>query len=255
MLKNTKIGHIYHFGGCFSCVEILVYIYFHVFRNTDLYAKSRNRFILSKGHAAFALYTVLALKGYINMEELAGYKEIESRLQGHPDMKRHAAIDFSTASLGQGLSVGVGYALAHRICNVNYRTIVLVGDGEIQEGQIWEAAMCAAKYGLSDLYCIMDYNKYQVDGLISDVMPIENIKKKWESFGWYVIEVMDGHNFSEIDSAFRLSEQNKENPKLIIAHTIKGKGISFMENTKEWHSNSLSNDLLYQALKEVDISE
>ena len=254
IISCAKKEHTYHFGACLSCVELLVYIYFQLFDNWDANYKNRDRFILSKGHAAFTLYAVLALKKYITIEDLYSYKEIGSPLQGHTDMKQNIAIDFSNASLGQGLSAGIGYALSNAINHNNNRTIVLVGDGETQEGQIWEAAMCASKYQLSNLYCIIDYNKYQVDGAVSDIMPIENIRQRWESFSWNVFEISNGHDFQKIDSVF-LSITKNNQPNLIIAHTIKGKGISFMENKIEWHSNYLSDESFRIAIKEVELSE
>lgn len=251
MINNCEEGAVYHFGGVLSVIDILVYIYFHKLKDVNLLAEERDKVILSKGHACQCMYTIFQKLGYISLEELKGYKKFESRLQGHPDMKRLKCIDYSSGSLGQGLSVGVGMALGRRLQEKDLNVFVVLGDGELQEGEIWEAAMTASKYKLDNLVCYVDYNKFQVDGNINEVMPIEPLKQKWEAFGWYVCEV-DGHDFQDIDNAQKKCDEVKGKPKIIIANTIKGKGISFMEGKKEWHSRALSYELREDAIKEVN---
>ncbi len=250
MTGNAGSGHP---GGSLSCVEILVSLFFKVMRHDPKNPKweDRDRFILSKGHGAPALYATLARCGYIEREELLTLRKIGSRLQGHPDKRFLPFLEVSTGSLGQGLSVGVGIALAGKIDKKDYRVYVLIGDGESQEGQIWEAAMFSSFHKLANLCAIMDYNKFQLDGRISEILDIEPVINKWQSFGWEVFEVKDGHNFEEIFSAFEKAKNVKNKPQIIIAHTIKGKGVSFMEGNNYFHGRAPNKEEEIKALKEI----
>lgn len=250
IIENSLPDITYHFGSALSCVEILVYLYFYILKDVNLMDKERSKVILSKGHACQSLYTILYMKGYINKGTLKSYKKFGSALQGHPDMKRVKCIDFSSGSLGEGLSVGVGMALANRIKNNMYKIYIILGDGELQEGQVWEAAMSAAKYKLYNLVCFVDCNKLQVDGKISDIMPLSPLSQKWEAFGWDVYDIKDGNNIFEIDYMFN-NYKKGDKPTVFILNTIKGKGVSFMENIKEWHSNKLSASDKIKALLEI----
>jgi transketolase len=249
MTGNAGSGHP---GGSLSCVEILITLFFKIMRHDPKNPKweDRDRFILSKGHAAPALYAVLAQSGYIDKKELLTLRKIGSRLQGHPDKRFLDILEVSTGSLGQGLSVGVGIALAGKIDKKDYRVYVLIGDGESQEGQIWEAAMFSSFHKLDNLCAIMDYNKFQLDGKISEILDIEPVKKKWESFGWKVFEV-DGHSFEELIEAFNEAKNIKGKPQIIIAHTIKGKGVSFMEGNNHFHGRAPNKEEEKRALEEI----
>jgi transketolase len=247
--SNSEISN--HFGGPFSSVEIMTYLYLYVMKDMDLSQKGRDKLILSKGHCCPTFYALLERRGYLSEEELYTYKKLNSPLQVQPDMKRLAFVDFSSGSLGQGLSVAVGMSIANKMKNSKNNIYVLLGDGEIQEGQIWEAAMTAPKYRLDNLICFLDKNNLQSDGNVCDVMPIEPVIKKWESFGWFVTEA-DGHDFCQIDQKFKECLQVSGVPKMIICNTVKGKGVSFMENKYEWHSKILSNDMKLLALKELE---
>jgi len=253
MLCKSKSGHP---GGSLSAVEILTVLYFHKM-NIDPkrpYWPDRDRLVLSKGHAAPTLYAVLAELGFFPIEELKTHRDINSRLQGHPAMNYTPGMDMTTGSLGQGLSAAVGMALAGKLDNKNYRVYVILGDGEIQSGQIWEAAMAAAHYKLDNLIAILDYNKLQIDGPVEKVMMIEPVAKKWRSFNWSVIEI-DGHDIQALANALDKASNTKGKPTLIIAHTIKGKGVSFMEGLVEYHAKPLSDEECMRALKELTISE
>lgn len=250
MTGNAGSGHP---GGSLSCVEILVSLFFKVMKHDPKNPKweERDRFILSKGHAAPALYATLAQCGYIDREELLTLRKIGSRLQGHPDKRFLPLLEVSTGSLGQGLSVGVGIALAGKIDKKDYRVYVLIGDGESQEGQVWEAAMFSSFHKLDNLCAIMDYNKFQLDGKISEILDIEPVVKKWQSFGWEVFEVKDGHNFEELIFVFEEAKKIKDRPQIIIAHTIKGKGVSFMEGNNHFHGRAPNKEEEIKALKEI----
>ena len=227
-----------HPGGSLSCADILTTLYFHemsVDPSMPLWL-DRDRFILSKGHCSPALYATLAHKGFFPIEELETFRQLGSRLQGHPDIKV-PGVDMSTGSLGQGLSVGNGMAMAGKLDNKDYRVYVLMGDGELQEGQVWEAAMSAAHYKLDNIVAIVDHNGLQIDGPITQVMSPEPIDKKFEAFGWHVIKV-DGHDFEQIISALAEAKTVAGKPILILADTIKGKGVSFMENAPSWHGKA-----------------
>ena len=250
MIHKAGSGHP---GGSLSAVEILTALYFHVMKIDPKKPNwnNRDRFILSKGHACPALYATLAERGYFPVKELDTLRKIGSKLQGHPDMKKTPGVDITSGSLGQGLSVGVGMALAAKIDQKKYHTYVLLGDGELQEGQIWEAVMSAAHYRLNNLTVIIDRNGLQVDGTTSKIMEVSPIGEKWRAFNWGVIEA-EGHNFNEILDALIKAKKSKSKPFAVIVHTIKGKGISFMENKVDWHGRSINDKELQIALKELE---
>ena len=249
MLTQAGSGHT---GGSLSVVEVITALYFYKMRHKpqDPAWEDRDRFVLSKGHAAPALYAAMAASGYFPEEELPTLRQLGSRLQGHPDMRALPGIDFSTGSLGQGLSVANGMALAARLDGKKVRVYALMGDGEIQEGQIWEAAMAASHYQIDNVCGILDFNKLQIDGSVLEVMSIAPVADKWKSFGWEVMEV-DGHDFSQILPALDRCEEIKGRPSLVIAHTTKGKGVSFMENEVKYHGVAPTPEELERALKEL----
>jgi transketolase len=215
--------------------------------------KERDKFVLSKGHGCPALYAVLADRGFFPREELWTLRKLGSRLQGHPQFGL-PGLEISSGSLGQGLSVAVGFALADRMDGVDARVYCLMGDGETNEGQVWEAAMTAAHYKLDKLCGIIDFNKLQIDGFCCEVKDLGEYRKKWEDFGWHAIEA-DGHDFEDLEKAFGEARAVKEKPQLIIAHTVKGKGISFVENKVEWHGIAPKKDELEKAMSELDQQE
>lgn len=237
-----------HPGPSLSIVEILATLFFD---EMNLDGEERDRFILSKGHAVPSLYATLALKGYIQEDELKTLREVNSKLEGHPVRGTLPLIDASTGSLGQGLSVGIGYALGKRLKGDDHKVYVIVGDGESQEGQIWEAAMSAAKFKLDNLVAIVDYNGFQNDGAVKDQMPLEPLDKKWRAFGWHV-QTVDGHNIEELLQAYKNTRRSKK-PSAIIANTIKGKGISFMEGTMGWHSRKITPEEYKLAMEELGV--
>jgi len=242
-----------HPGGSLSAVEILTALYFKVLRHkpSDPQWTDRDRFILSKGHAAPLLYATLAECGYFPVAELTTLRQMDSRLQGHTDRTITPGVEMSAGALGQGLSFGIGAALAGRLDGQDYRVYVLLGDGECDEGQVWEAAMAAAHFKVDNLAAIVDNNGQQIDGWNRDVMNLDPFPRKWETFGWKVIEV-DGHSIPQLLNAFGRAKQVKGQPTVIIAHTIKGKGVSFMENNPDFHGtapNAIEVDL---ALKELE---
>lgn len=241
-----------HPGGSLSAVEIVSTLYFRVLKHKpqDPQWADRDRFILSKGHAAPLLYTVLAECGYFPVAELATLRQLDSRLQGHTDRNLTPGVEMSAGALGQGLSFAVGVALAGRLNAQSYRVYVLLGDGECNEGQIWEAAMAAAHFKVDNLTAIVDRNRLQLDGWCCDVMNSEPFAQKWRSFGWQVIEV-DGHDFTQLGRAFSRARKIKGKPAVIIAHTTKGKGVSFMENNADFHGKAPSAEEVEIALKEL----
>ncbi len=243
-----------HPGGSLSLVEIMVYLYWCVLRHNPSNPswEDRDRFVLSKGHAAPVLYSVLARSGYFPHDELWRLRKIDSRLQGHPARTDTPGVEASTGSLGQGFSVALGMALGLRLDRRSSRVYVALGDGEIDEGQVWETAMSAAHYKVDNLTAILDFNTLQIDGKIFDVMNSSPIDEKFKSFGW-ATRVINGHNFSEIRDAFEWSKTVKDRPQLIIAHTIKGKGISFMENRVEWHGKAPNKEQFIQAMQELGV--
>jgi transketolase len=246
MLAEAGSGHP---GGSLSAVEIVTALYFHVLRIDPRNPSwpDRDRFILSKGHAAPLLYAALAERGFFPVEELLTLRKLGSRLQGHPDLRKVPGVEASTGSLGQGLSIGLGIALAGKLDRKGYRVYVLLGDGEIQEGQVWEAAMAAAHYRADNLTAIVDYNGLQIDGPVAEVLSPLPIAEKWRSFGWEVREV-DGHNFRDLLEAFSWAARVQEKPSLIIARTVKGKGIPFMENAVDWHGKAPTKEQAEEAL-------
>ena len=249
MITEAKSGHP---GGSLSATDILTALYFSEMNIDPANPKmeGRDRFVLSKGHAAPAIYATLAEKGYFSKDELMTLRKFGSRLQGHPDMKKLPGIEISTGSLGQGLSVANGMALNAKMFNENYRTYVILGDGEVQEGQIWEAAMTAAHYKLNNLCAFLDNNNLQIDGNVSEIMGVEPLDKKWEAFGWNVIKI-DGHDFEQILSALDKARECKDKPTMVIAKTIKGKGVSFMENVCGFHGVAPTLEELERALAEL----
>jgi transketolase len=241
-----------HPGGSLSATDIVTALFFRVlrYRPSEPCWAERDRFILSKGHAAPLLYAALAESGYFPADELSTLRRLDSRLQGHTDMTCTPGVEMSSGSLGQGLSFGIGAALAARLNSQSYRVYVLLGDGECDEGQVWEAAMAAAHFKVNNLVAIVDHNKQQIDGWNWEVMNLEPLGEKWRSFGWRVIEI-DGHNFDQILAAFEQAELVKGQPTVIIAHTIKGKGVSFMENNPEFHGRAATPEETELALKEL----
>lgn len=250
MITKANSGHP---GGSLSVTDILTTLYFHEMNVDPKNPKmeGRDRFVLSKGHAAPALYAVLAEKGYFDKEILMTLRQYGSILQGHPDMKKVPGVEISTGSLGQGLSVANGMALNGKIFKDNYRVYVVMGDGEQQEGQIWEAAMTAAHYKLDNVCAFVDSNNLQIDGNVDKIMGVEPLTDKWKSFGWHVIEI-NGHNFDEIISALDEAKTVKNKPTVIIARTTKGKGVSFMENVCGFHGKAPTQEQAVQALEELN---
>ena len=252
IIEEVYAGKSGHPGGSLSCADILAVLYFNQMNinPNDPKSPSRDRFVLSKGHASPALYSTLAQRGYFDKKELLNFRGIDSILQGHPDMKHIPGVDMSTGSLGQGLSCANGMALSSKLNGDGFRVYCLVGDGEIEEGQIWEAAMSASHYKLDNLCVIVDNNNLQIDGAITDVMSSYPINLKFESFGFNVINI-DGHNIEEIIEAFNRAKTVKGRPTAIIAKTIKGKGVSFMENQVGWHGKAPNEEQYNQAISEL----
>jgi transketolase len=246
---SAKSGHP---GGSLSCADILTVLYFNQMNinEKEPNAKVRDRFVLSKGHCSPALYSTLARKGYFEKEKLLTFRNIESNLQGHPDMNKVPGVDMTSGSLGQGLSVANGMALASKLNGDGYRVYCLLGDGEIEEGQVWEAAMTSNKYKLDNLCVIVDNNNLQIDGKIEEVKGLTNIGDKFKSFGFEVLQI-DGNNIEELLNAFNVAKQIKGRPTVIIAKTIKGKGVSFMENKVEWHGRAPKEEEYKQAIEEL----
>lgn len=249
MLFKAGSGHL---GGSLSATDILVALFFAEmrFKTGDACWPDRDRFILSKGHGAPAYYAVLARLGYFPREDLATLRQFGSILQGHPDSACTPGVEIPTGSLGQGLSVANGLALSSRLNGRKGRVYVLLGDGEIQEGQIWEAAMTAAHYGLDNLTAIVDRNRLQIDGRTAEVMSLEPLPQKWQAFGWHTLEV-DGHDIAALLAAFQACREVKGKPSMIIANTVKGKGVSIFENQKKYHGVVPTPEEYQQALKEL----
>ncbi|UOF88633.1 transketolase [Fodinisporobacter ferrooxydans] len=243
-----------HYGSSFSCAEIFATLYYHVMKydSKNPKWKERDRFVMGKGHAAVGLYPILADVGFFPKEELDTYTEIGSAFGDHPDMNKIPGIDFSSGSLGHGISVCVGMALGSRMDGLQNRIFCLLGDGEIQEGQVWEAAMSAGNFQLGNLVAILDNNKVTVDGFTKDLMNIYPIREKWESFGWNVVEV-NGHDVPALVATFdALPAPLSEKPTIVICDTISGKGVSFMEHTFEWHVANLADEDIKKALLEIE---
>lgn len=242
-----------HIGGSLSSADILIVLYFETMRvdPKDSQNPHRDRFVMSKGHCTPALYPTLAYKGFFPLEDLKLFRSVEGHMSGHAEMRHINGVDMSTGSLGQGLSAAVGMAIAAKLDNKDYRVYALMGDGEIAEGQIWEASMAAAKYNLDNLCGIIDVNGLQIDGATKDVMPTEPLDKKWEAFGWNVIKV-DGHDYAALAEAFERAKSVKGNPTMILAKTVKGKGISYMENNADWHGKAPNDELYEQGRTELE---
>jgi transketolase len=256
IIDMVHVGGSGHPGGSLSAVDILVTLYFHTMRVRPQEPKwpERDRFILSKGHAAPALYAVLAERGFFPVEELRTFSAPGTRLQKHIDMRLVPGTELSTGSLGQGLSVAVGMALADRMDGKQRRVYVLIGDGESQEGQIWEAAMSAAQFKLNDLVVFLDNNCCQVDGYVHDICNIEPVEEKWRGFGWHVQRI-DGHDLGQILAALALTHRSEYRPHMIIADTVKGKDISYMEGRPEWHARPINDEEYRIAVSELDAIE
>jgi len=258
LIRRHIIEEVYHAasghpGGSLSCTDIFAVLYFHEMR-VDIHNpqwSDRDRFVLSKGHCAPALYAALAEKGFFPVEELPKFRSIESYLQGHPSMRDVPGVDMSTGSLGQGFSASVGMALAGKLDNKDYRVYTILGDGELQEGQVWEASMSAAHYKLDNLTAFLDHNGLQIDGKITEVMSPEPVEEKFKAFGWNIIEV-DGHDYVQIIDAIDKAKSTKSKPTIVIAKTTKGKGVSFMENEVGWHGSAPNKEQRDQAIAELD---
>ena len=250
MVHGAASGHP---GGSLSCLDVLTTLYFDVM-NVDVNdprKADRDRFVMSKGHCSPALYPVLALKGFFPVEDLKMFRRIDGHMSGHVEMHHVKGVDMSTGSLGQGISTAVGMALAGKVAKKDYRVYSILGDGEIAEGQVWEAFMSAAKYNLDNLCACIDVNGLQIDGRTCDVMPSEPLDKKLEAFGWHVIKV-DGHNIDEISAAYAEAAATKGKPTMILAKTVKGKGVSFMEDNAGWHGKAPNAEQYEQAKAELE---
>ena len=250
MVHRAASGHP---GGSLSCLDVLTTLYFDVMnvnvndpRNPD-----RDRFVMSKGHCSPAVYGVLNLKGFMSDEDVKLFRSIDGHISGHVEMNHVKGVDMSTGSLGQGISVAVGMALAGKVANKNYRVYSILGDGEIAEGQVWEAFMSAAKYKLDNLCACIDVNGLQIDGRTADVMPSEPLDKKLEAFGWHVIKI-DGHDYDAIEAAYAEAAATKGQPTMILAKTTKGKGVSFMEDQAGWHGKAPNDEQMAQAKAELE---
>ena len=250
---NAGCGHP---GGSLSIAELLTYLYFKEMKIDPANPKweDRDRFVLSKGHTAPALYATLAERGFFPVEELKTLRKIDSRLQGHPDMKGIPGVDMSTGSLGLGISAACGMALAGKTAGKDYRVYTILGDGESEEGQVWEAAMFAAHYKLDNLVAIVDWNGLQIDGTIEEVMNPTPHNLKFSAFGWNVISI-DAHDFDQIEAALAAAKAVKGKPTAIIAKSVKGKGVSYMENAVQWHGAAPKEDLYRVALADLGLSQ
>ena len=241
-----------HQGGALSLAEIMSVLYFH-FLNVDPARPDwpdRDRLVLSKGHACLAVYSALAQRGFFDESVMSTFDHIGSILQGHPDMRKTPGIEMSTGCLGQGFSAAVGMALGARLDGASYRVYAILGDGETQSGQVWEAIMAASAFKLDNLTAIVDRNQLQMDGLTEDIIPLEPMAERWRVFGWHVTEA-DGHDVEALVDAIGQSEQVKGRPSVVIAHTVKGRGVSFMEGDKAWHSASIKPEEAQMALQEL----
>ena len=245
-----------HPGGSLSIADIITYLYFEEMNIDPKNPKcqTRDRFVLSKGHTAPALYSVLAERGYFDKEELKTLRQADSRLQGHPDMKGTPGVDMTTGSLGLGISAACGMALSAKVSGDAYRVYSILGDGETEEGQVWEAAMFAAHYKLDNLTAVVDWNGLQIDGPIAEVMNPTPYAEKFSAFGWHVISI-NAHDFGEIEAAFNEAKTVKGKPTVIIAKSVKGKGVSYMENACEWHGQAPKEDLYKIAMSELEAAE
>ena len=252
IIEGTYNAGSGHPGGSLSCADILAYLYFYEMNvdSSNPKAENRDRFVLSKGHAAPALYAALAGKGYFPREDIKTLRHITSHLQGHPDMNKTPGVDMSTGSLGIGISNACGMALGAKVAKGDYRVFCITGDGELQEGQVWEAAMFASHYKLDNLIVFVDANRLQIDGNVCEVMAVEPIDKRFESFGWYAQRI-DGHDFEQIAAAVENAKKVEGKPSVIVCDTVKGKGVSFMENKAGWHGVAPKKDDYETAIKEL----
>jgi transketolase len=250
MVFKAQSGHL---GGSLSVAEIVSVLYFSEMRVDPNYPDwpERDRLVPSKGHCAPAIYSALSLKGFIDSDYLTTLRQVDCILQGHPCMNSTNGIDMSTGSLGHGLSVGIGMALGGKIKRKKFSVYVLLGDGELNEGEVWEAAMTGAKLSLSNLIAIVDRNRVQLDGPTEQIMPLEPLTEKWKAFNWNTISI-DGHNVEEILNSIKWAKSNHDSPSIIIANTVKGKGVSFMENTHEWHGKPPTKKEYELAIKELE---
>jgi transketolase len=256
-LRRDSLEMIYrrqngHPGGCLSAAEIMAVLFFNKLRLDPAHPgwPERDRFLMSKGHASAILYAALARRGYFPLEDLRHWGELDCHLQGHPDRLKTPGLDMTTGMLGHGIAIGAGMALAGRLKNIPYRVYTLLGDGECQAGIVWEGAMTAAKYHLANLHVIIDSNGVQLDGPTKQIMPMSPFADKWRDFGWAVLEI-DGHRVVEIIQALQAVEEIPDRPSVIIAHTIKGKGVSFMENQAHWHGIAPNTAQFQQAMQEL----
>lgn len=252
-LKSIFLAKSGHPGSSLSCLDILLYLYKNVLNVSPSFAKSpeRDRFVLSKGHAAPALYSVLAECGFLKFSELESLRKINSSLQGHPNMNSTLGVDFSTGSLGQGVSAACGMAAGLKLDESNARVYCLVGDGELEEGQVFEAFTFAVHKKLFNLCFIVDNNGLQIDGTIKEVAGLDNICERFDAFGLNVLEI-DGHSFNDMEIAFERAKEEKERPTIVVAKTVKGKGVSFMENVVSWHGKPPNEEQLMQSIKELE---
>lgn len=252
MVHTANSGHI---GGSLSAMDLLTVLYFHTMRVDPAHPHDpdRDRFVLSKGHCTPALYPILSLRGFFPQEELKLFRSIEGHLSGHAEMRHVKGVDMSTGSLGQGISAAVGMALAGKLDGAPYRVYALLGDGEVEEGEVWEAAMSAAKYGLDNLCAIVDVNGLQIDGRTADVMNTAPLSDKFAAFGYDVTEI-DGHDFTQLEAAFAKFHANAGTgkPTMILMHTTKGKGVSYMEDQAGWHGKAPNDDEYAQGIQELD---
>lgn len=242
-----------HNGGSLSAIDVITYLYFRELRIDPARPRwpDRDRFVLSKGHCCPALYAALSARGFFAEEVLWTLRDIGSVLQGHPDMSKTPGLDMSTGSLGQGISAAVGMALAGKLDGRDYRVYCMVGDGELQEGQVWEAAMAAAHHGLDNLLVVVDNNQMETDGPTRSIINVEPIAQRWEGFGWHSADV-DGHDFADIHQAVQMCRAVRGRPSVIVARTVKGKGVSFMEGNNDWHAGPTNPEQTRQALEELD---
>lgn len=252
VIEGVYCGKSGHPGGSLSISDVLAYLYFKEMNIDPANPKwpERDRLVLSKGHTAPGLYSALANRGYFPVEDLKTLRHIDSYLQGHPDMKGTPGVDMSSGSLGQGISVATGMALSGKISNDSYRVYAILGDGELEEGQVWEAAMFASHKKLDNLCAVIDFNNLQIDGSLDEVNSPCPIDEKFRAFGWNVV-VIDGHDFDQIEDAFAQARQTKGQPTAIVMHTTKGKGVSFMENKASWHGAAPNDEQYAQAMQEL----
>ena len=250
MVHDAASGHP---GGSLSCIDVLTTLYFDIMHIDPKapHDPDRDRFVMSKGHCSPAMYPVLALRGFFPVEELKMFRRVDGHMSGHVEMHYVPGVDMSTGSLGQGISAAVGMALAGKQSKKDYRVYAILGDGEVAEGQVWEAMMAANKYHLDNLCACVDVNGLQIDGATKDVMPTEPLDKKFEAFGWHVIQI-DGHDFAQIEAAYQEAAATKGQPTMILAHTVKGKGVSFMENNAGWHGKAPNDEQFAQAKAELE---